>query len=481
MDSAVTVSHRQFCDHVVIFPAFGMGHFIPMLEFAKRLSAFHCFSVTFITADWQVPASAVSKYKRRLSPSKAIDIRFVELPAVEIPADVTDWKLRMPLLEQKTKPLLENALLRELESGPVAAFVTDFFCTAFFDVPMKLSLPLYVFFVSAASFLCSMLYCPTFAQKIELPINDQDRSVEIPGLPPMQARDLPSPFLNDSWKWFMGICVELPKARGFLINTCLEMEEPQLKTLQEGKVIDMQKETEYYAVGPLIQSSLFEEAEEENAGEEGEDCLRWLDAQPPKSVLYVSFGSRAQLSPEQIAELAYGLELSEQGFLWVLQKPLLSPMVPGEEPKDGTSFLPEGFLERTQARGLVFTKWAPQVAILSHASTGGFVSHCGWNSTLESIVCGVPVLAWPRGAEQRLNALLLVNELKVGVGVTEAEGGLVKREEVKKGANQLMRNDEMTENMKRLSSAANSATAEGGSSFESLHIVASTWKSLGKA
>eukprot|EP00252_Welwitschia_mirabilis_P016253 TRINITY_DN3584_c0_g1_i1.p1 TRINITY_DN3584_c0_g1~~TRINITY_DN3584_c0_g1_i1.p1 ORF type:complete len:468 (+),score=25.53 TRINITY_DN3584_c0_g1_i1:168-1571(+) len=464
---------EQFAGRVVVLPAFTMGHFLPMLEFAKRLSAVHHLSVTFIVAEWQVSRDVLSKHRRELSSNNAINIRFVELPPIEVPSHITDPRKRVIAIQEITKPLLEETLLRELESAPIAAFITDFFCCRFFEVALKLHLRIYVFFVSSASFLCLMLYAPTLAQTIGLPIRDLQRTVEIPGLPPMQAKDLPDMFLEARlWKSFSHNCYLLPKAHGFLINTCLEMEKRQLKTLQVHE-----ENKEYHAVGPLIQSALFEAAE----GKQVDERLLWQDSQPAKSVLYVSFGSRLQLSPDQITELAHGLELSGQRFLWVLQEPQLPSVLQSEEHKDGKSLLPEGFLSRTQRRGLVTTEWAPQVAVLSHPSTGGFLSHCGWNSTLESIMCGVPVLTWPQGAEQRMNEQMLVRELKVGVSLSKESTAAVKREEVESAVKELMMNEQVEENMRRLSEAANTAVTEGGRSFESLAAVAASWKSKGQS
>jgi UDP:flavonoid glycosyltransferase YjiC (YdhE family) len=95
---------------------------------------------------------------------------------------------------------------------------------------------------------------------------------------------------------------------------------------------------------------------------------------------------------------------------------------------DLSQVLPEGFENGTRDRGLVVASWAPQIPVLSNPSTGGFISHCGWNSTLESISHGVSIICWPLFAEQRMNRLLLVNELKVGIAAKmESDGSVGER------------------------------------------------------
>ncbi|KAI3806578.1 hypothetical protein L1987_22487 [Smallanthus sonchifolius] len=140
-------------------------------------------------------------------------------------------------------------------------------------------------------------------------------------------------------------------------------------------------------------------------------CLQWLDKQPESSVIYVSFGTTTTFTDDQITELAVGLERSEQRFLWVLRD--------ADEVEVSVRVLPEGFEERVAGRGLVVREWAPQSEILGHLSTGGFVSHCGWNSCMEAMTAGVAVAAWPIHTDQPCNAFLLSIVLGVAVVMRE--------------------------------------------------------------
>jgi hydroquinone glucosyltransferase len=205
-----------------------------------------------------------------------------------------------------------------------------------------------------------------------------------------------------------------------------------------------------YAVGPIIQTVT------SSGDANGLECLSWLDKQQSCSVLYVSFGSGGTLSQEQIVELALGLELSNHKFLWVVRAPSNSAnaaYLSAQNDVDPLQFLPSGFLERTKEKGLVIPSWAPQIQILSHSSVGGFLTHCGWNSILESVVHGVPLITWPLFAEQKMNAVLLSEGLKVGLRTRVNENDIVERLEVAKVIKYLMEGEEgekLRNNMKEL-------------------------------
>ncbi|GLJ47404.1 hypothetical protein SUGI_1000440 [Cryptomeria japonica] len=186
-----------------------------------------------------------------------------------------------------------------------------------------------------------------------------------------------------------------------------------------------------------------------------------------------SFGSLGVFSREQITDLAIGLEASSHRFVWVLR---------GYKSGDSSSLetdisqlLPEGFKSRTWDRGLVVLNWAPQVPVLSHPSTGGFLSHCGWNSTLESVCHGVPMIAWPLAAEQGMNKVTLVKQFNVAIDLKMDNKGFVKREQVERSVRELMEGEEgrkAREEMKELKDQAKMAAMEGGSTIKATARVA---------
>lgn len=219
-----------------------------------------------------------------------------------------------------------------------------------------------------------------------------------------------------------------------------------------------------------------------------EEIMTWLNDQPESSVVFLCFGSMGSFSEKQVKEIAVALERSGQRFLWSLRRP--PPTGKIEYPKEyenPAEVLPEGFLERTSSVGKVIG-WAPQTAVLSHSSVGGFVSHCGWNSTLESIWCGVPVAAWPLYAEQQLNAFQLVVELGIAAEIkmdyrsNMRSGGRemsVTAEEIEGGIRKLMSDGEMRKKVKEMKEMSRFAVAEGGSSHAAIrrfieHVI-SEW------
>jgi hypothetical protein len=202
--------------------------------------------------------------------------------------------------------------------------------------------------------------------------------------------------------------------------------------------------------------------------------VSWLDARPPSSVLYISFGSLAHLPPKQVVELGRGLEASERPFVWAIKE--------ASSNADVQAWLAEGFEDRIKDRGLLVRGWAPQVTILSHPAVGGFLTHCGWNAALEAIAHGVPVLTWPNFSDQFSSERLLVDVLDVGVrsGVKvpamflpkEAEGVQVTSAGVEKAVAELMdegpKGTARRERAKEVAAKAKAAMEEGGSSYADL-------------
>ncbi|KAK9698806.1 hypothetical protein RND81_08G132300 [Saponaria officinalis] len=200
-------------------------------------------------------------------------------------------------------------------------------------------------------------------------------------------------------------------------------------------------------------------------------CLQWLDQQEIQSVIYVSFGTLTSMTDDQIAELAIGLEKSGQKFIWALLVADKGDIFVKDDAGDQKRRpkLPDNYEERVKNRGLVVTEWAPQLDILAHPSTGGFVSHCGWSSCVESISMGVAIAAWPITSDQPKNAVLLTEVLGVGVLVRDWEqrSKVVDSSTVENAVRKLMQTEEGEEIRKRaaqLGRDVRASCAKGGSS-----------------
>ncbi|XP_058212230.1 zeatin O-glucosyltransferase-like [Rhododendron vialii] len=244
---------------------------------------------------------------------------------------------------------------------------------------------------------------------------------------------------------------------GIIFNSCRSI---------EGTYIDLlakemnSRNKKIWAVGPLNHGKTSDRRESNSRHK----CLEWLDKQVPKSVLYVSFGTVTSIADEQIKELAIGLVQSKQKFIWILRDADRGDIFAGDVKR---AQLPKWYEERVKEFGLVVRDWVPQVEILGHPSTGGFMSHCGWNSCLESITMGVPIAAWPMHSDQPRNAFLVTDILKVGVAVNtwEKREEIVNSSTIARAVKSLMASKEGDETRKRveeIGDATRLAVEEGG-------------------
>ncbi|XP_074558241.1 cis-zeatin O-glucosyltransferase 2-like [Curcuma longa] len=252
-------------------------------------------------------------------------------------------------------------------------------------------------------------------------------------------------------------------AAGMLLNTCRAL---------EGEFLDkIAREPDYcgkklFAIGPLSPLPFVAGAVAERLVSSHE-CLNWLDKQPPASVVYVSFGTTTAMSSEEVKELAQGLLLSQQRFLWVLRDADRADIFAAEGNDDGQKMeMAAEWEEKVGERGMVVRGWAPQLDILTHQATGAFLSHCGWNSCAESLCLGVPMVAWPMHSDQPTNAALVVDYHGVAVAV-RAGSEAVRSEAIAAAIRRVMVGEE-SEGVRRrareLGEAVRAAVAGGGAS-----------------
>ncbi|KQK15478.1 hypothetical protein BRADI_1g23110v3 [Brachypodium distachyon] len=448
---------------VVLLPVWGAGHFMPMIELGKRMLRCSDGALSLTVLLMPAPtAQAVSDIAEHVRREESADIRFHHLPSVPLPADHTGVEEFISRIVESHVPHVMSAV--SALSCPVAALVVDIFCTPAFDVSSALAVPAYVYFASGAAMLALLLRSPSLHEETEAEFFDDSAVLDVPGLPPVPPSFLPATMLDrkkSTYTWFVYTGRRYTEASGFIVNTAAELEPGVLAAIAPT----------VYPIGPAIS---FPAAAENNP--QPHECIRWLDAQPRASVLLLCFGSKGILSTRQVHEIAHGLARSGHRFLWVLRGLPLDATQGAREARDADldERLPDGFLEKTKGIGLVWPKRAPQKEILAHASVGGFVTHCGWNSVLESLWFGVPMLPWPLDADQHLNAFTLVYDM--GVAVPLEMGGrqepYVEAAELERSVRSLMGGGEegrkAREKAMGMKALCRKAVEQNGSSYVSL-------------
>ncbi|KAM0943759.1 putative UDP-glucuronosyl/UDP-glucosyltransferase [Dioscorea sansibarensis] len=422
---------------LIFIPIPAAGHHASMVEMATRLLHHNpSFSATILLIPFhEFPLPSSSTPNPNLS--------FHELPHIEPPQPNPNETPAtfFSILVQLYKPHVKEAI--SALSGDV--LVIDFFATTLIDVADELGILTYIYFTSNAAMLALMLHLPALDEEIHQDFEElKEVLIQVPGLPLIPPRSFPVSIASkkkQSYAWYLYHGKRFLEARGIIVNTFLELEHMTLRSLSK-------RITNIYSVGPILSMVKREDSHRH-------ECMKWLDEQPEKSVVFLCFGSRGRVGEEQVREMAEGIERSGKRFLWVM--------------KGLEGMLPEGFEERNREKGVVWKESSvPQVEVLSHRAVGGFVSHCGWNSVMESLWFGVPMMTWPLDAEQHMNAWLMVKEWEVGVELrVERGGGVVKKEEVENGIRGLMEERRVRVRVMDMKSVCRRAISDGGSSFVS--------------
>ncbi|KAK3220093.1 hypothetical protein Dsin_014063 [Dipteronia sinensis] len=475
---------------IVFYPSPPIGHLISMVELGKLILTHQpSLSIHILITPPPYNAGDTAPYIAQVSAAFP-SITFHHLPTAALPPSTTPPThheiLTFELL-RSNNPNVHHALLSISKNYTVLGLVMDFFCFHVLSVATDLNIPAYFFFTSGVGCLALFLYFTTLHENTTTSFKDiKTTPFDVPGTPPVLPTDMPKPLLERDdkvYEYFLEGSNQLPKSAGIIVNTFDCLEPRPLKAITDGLCVFNGPTPPIYCVGPLIATKDGGSDGRGGGGGGAPECLTWLDLQPSRSVVFLCFGSLGLFSADQLEEIATGLERSGQRFLWVVRNP-----PPGRENRsvaiserpdpDLDSILPNGFLDRTKERGLVVKTWAPQAEALNHDSVGGFVTHCGWNSVLEAICAGVPMVAWPLYAEQRFNRIMMVEEIKIALPMVESENGLVSAAEVEKRVRELMDSEEGDSIRKRTVAMKNEAKAalrEGGSSRVALTELFMSW------
>ncbi|XP_022866340.1 UDP-glycosyltransferase 73C1-like [Olea europaea var. sylvestris] len=464
--------------NIVLIPLLAPGHLIPMVDMAK-LFAERGILVTIVTT----PLNAIrftSVIDRAISSGLPIQLLQLQFPCEEAGLPVgcenadalPSFKLmRNFFIASKMlhKPLEQT--LQGLEPAP-SCIICDKHLTWTVDLSNSLQVPRIVF--DGMSCFTQLITHNLHNSKVHESVPETEPFV-VPNLPDkveftkLQLPGLFNPGSADVDDIRREIRATETQSHGVVVNSFEDLEQryvDEFRKIRGGKV---------WCIGPL---SLFskENLDKAQRGNEASidtnQCLKWLDSHEPNSVIYACLGSLGRLVPSQFIELALGLEASNYPFILVIRG--------GEKTQEIEKWiLDDGYEERIKERGLLIRGWAPQVLILSHSSIGAFLTHCGWNSTLEGICAGVPMITWPLFAEQFLNEKLVVQILGAGVRVgaeavvdsitQERPGMKVTKGEVKAAIDMVMdkgiKGYERREKVKVLKEMAKKSVEEDGSSY----------------
>ncbi|OIW06242.1 hypothetical protein TanjilG_26016 [Lupinus angustifolius] len=432
---------------IVLYPAIGRGHLLSMVELGKLILTHNpSFSITILVPT--PPNTTITKIDHTTFACDSA-ITFHHIPAASPPNSGGDTALPPHLLSIELSPRSNqnfHYILKSISNNSnLKAIVLDFMNYSAPNVTATLGIPTFFYYTSGASSLAVLLR--------------RNGLLSIPGLPRLSKSDMPEPCdpLHPIHHVFVDIGRSMRQSSGIITNTFDGIESKVIEAFNEETMPPV------FCIGPML--SIPCDEDDKNG------CLSWLNSQPSQSVVFLSFGSHGKFSKVQLKEIAFGLEKSGERFLWVVRS--------DSDEESLEELLPKGFLERTKEMGMVVRNWAPQAKILSHDSVGGFVTHCGWNSVMEAVCEGVPMVAWPLYAEQRLNKVFMVQEMKVALGLEKTNDGYVSATELGERVKELMdsnKGKEIRKNIFKMKIAAKEARVEGGSSLVALSRLVQLWK-----
>ncbi|PON50574.1 UDP-glucuronosyl/UDP-glucosyltransferase [Trema orientale] len=431
--------------HVLVLALPIQGHINPMLQFSKRLNS-KGLKITLVTAfinpvsiqarAGEIGVETVSDSTEEGNPGniEAFLNRFFQLVS-----------LKLPQVVEKLKSV----------GHPASWLVYDSIMPSALDIAKQLGLFGAPFFTHSCA--VNAIYYIVHRGLLRIPVEDQETPISIAGLPQLEIFDLPS-FVYDR--------KSLPVMLGYETNQFYNLTEAHciffntFDSLEEEVVSWVTSQWPVKNIGPTVPSMYLDKriTDDKDYGlslfrPEAENCRKWLDSKGDASVVYVAFGSLAALGEDQMEEIAWGLKRSSRYFLWVVRESELKK-------------LPSNFMEGTADKSLVVS-WCPQLEVLAHKAVGCFLTHCGWNSTLEALSLGVPMVAIPQWSDQPTNAKFVMDVWRVGVRAKLDKKGMVTREEIELCIREVMEGErslEMKGSSEKFKRLAKEAVDEGGSS-----------------
>ncbi|KAG9158917.1 hypothetical protein Leryth_013301 [Lithospermum erythrorhizon] len=435
---------------VVLVPAPYQGHITPMLQLGGILQS-RGFSIVVAHTEYNAPdplnhssfaflplPDEVAECDKAFSFSNVVNL-----------LDTININCKLPFQDYLAQ-LMENVEL----DGEVVCIVFDTIMNFVNDVANSLQLPTIVMRPFSSAYSRAHEYLMDLRSEKCLPLPECQMGETVPNFHPFKFKDmplLPTNEIPDRLFEFLKKSHDIGSSCAIIWNTMEVIEHHHLSLVQKDFQVPIFSIGPFHKMAPTSKTSLIEE---------DNNCIEWLDKQAPNSVLYVSLGSITSMDEKELMETAWGLIGSEQPFLWVIR----------DNSVNGADFnpqLPDGFEEIIGERGCM-VKWAPQKKVLGHSAVGGFWTHCGWNSTLESISEGVPMICRPDFGDQLINAKYVTDIWNVGLEM----GSPVDRENVEKIVKMLMVGVE-AKNMRKkaadMKHKVQNSVKEEGASFQCLN------------
>lgn len=443
-------------NHVLVVPYPAQGHVTPLMDAAQRFTR-KGLKVTFVNTE--------DSHKRVINAWSQKDDMGDMMQMVAIPDGIEPWEERNDLgqltetmfrvMPDKLEELINN--INKTDDDKITCIIADYCMGWISKVAQKMGIRLAVFSSGSAAVMAVFMSVQKLLDDQVIDSNGvpaKDQMVQLStNMPPMDPKQFLWACIGDpvtNKKMFDGLGLQGTVAAGvadcIICNSTVELE-PETFTLFP-KILP---------IGPLLANN----EKTKQAGHfwnKDSSCVTWLDQQPLCSVIYVAFGSLTIFNQTQFEELALGLELINRPFLWVVR-----PGLSGSTDQ----IYPNGFMDRISTRGKIVS-WAPQQEVLNHPSVACFMSHCGWNSTMEGVSNGVPFLCWPYFYDQFLDATYICDFWKTGLGLNKDDTGIVTREEIKSKVEQLIRNDKIKQNALNLQERVMDSVKEGNSSSKNL-------------
>ncbi|KAL6200268.1 hypothetical protein ACLB2K_030050 [Fragaria x ananassa] len=427
---------------LVLVPCPYQGHINPMLQLGTFLHS-KGFSITIVHTQFNSP-----------SPCNHPEFTFIPIPdGLTVPLATSGNIIAILLaINAFCKASLVHCLTQVMKQEPekkITCIIYDEFMFFSAAAANHLNIPSIILrTTSVANFLARSTVIELHSKGL-IPFPDSVSFDLVPQNHPIRFKDLPiSPW--DTIEKFMELIIDVHDVKissAIICNTTICLDESSLARIQK------HCRARIFCMGPLHKITT---AASSSILEEDTSCIEWLDKQSHKSVIYVSLGSIASIGENELAEMAWGLANSKQPFLWVIRPGSITD-------SDWIELLPQEFREAIGERGFI-VKWAPQREVLAHGAVGAFWTHCGWNSTLESISEGVPMICKPCFSDQKVHARHVSKVWKLGLEL----GDEFERREIERAVRKVLVNndgEEIRVRAKDMKEKIQVSMSKGGSTY----------------